>query len=355
MAAMKIAILAPAWFAVPPVRYGGIEWVVAMLADGLVERGHDVTLYAAGESQTRARLVTSYDEPPSYRIGLSLPDLHHALTCYEEADQYDVVNDHSGPVAAALGGAVGTAVCHTVHGPLTGEPGRIYAQIGSVCPDVGLISLSENQRTPQPDLNWLATCHNAIDLDAYPVSDANDGFLLFLGRMAPEKGAAHAVRVAKEAGLPLKLAGKVADPHERQYFEQEIEPHLCDGIEFLGEVSHDEKVKLLQHACLTLFPVDWPEPFGLVMIESMACGTPVIATAQGAVPEVIEDGRSGIVVDSVDDMAARIGDAMRLDRHEVRAVVEERFSARRMIDDYERAYELLLRGERAPTVPSAAS
>src|SRR3712207_2796601 len=150
-----------------------------MLADGLVDRGHDVTLYAAGESQTKARLVTTYDEPPSYRIGLSLPDLHHALTCYEEADRYDLVNDHSGPLAAALGGAAGVPVCHTVHGPLTGEPGRIYAQIARVCPDVGLISLSENQRIPQPDLNWLATCHNAIDLDAYPVKDANDGYLLF--------------------------------------------------------------------------------------------------------------------------------------------------------------------------------
>src|SRR3954471_7875314 len=140
---MRIAIIAPAWFPVPPTRYGGIEWVVAILADGLVDRGHDVTLFAAGDSQTKAHLVTSYDEPPSMRIGLSLPDLHHALTCYSRADGFDLINDHSGPLAGALGQAVDTPVCHTVHGPLLGEPGEVYAMLGEVSPSVGLISVSD--------------------------------------------------------------------------------------------------------------------------------------------------------------------------------------------------------------------
>ncbi|MGZ4430221.1 MAG: glycosyltransferase family 4 protein [Gaiellales bacterium] len=339
---MRIAILAPAWFAVPPTRYGGIEWVVAILTDGLVERGHDVTLFAAGDSQTRARLVTSYDEPPSYRIGLSLPDLHHALTCYESAADFDVINDHSGPVSAALGGLVETAVCHTVHGPMTGEPGSVYAQIGEVSPSVGLISVSDNQRAPLPGLNWLATCHNAIDLDSYPYDQGNDGYLLFLGRMSPDKGAHHAVRLALETGMPLKLAGKMHDIEERTHFDAHVRPHLSAAIEYVGEVSHDEKVQLLQRAALTVFPIQWPEPFGLVMVESMACGTPVLATRLGAVPEVIEDGRSGIIVDSPAELAARLGDAIALDPRQVRASAEERFSASRMVADYEEAYRLLL-------------
>jgi glycosyltransferase involved in cell wall biosynthesis len=339
---VRIALLAPAWFAVPPVRYGGIEWVVSILADGLVDRGHDVTLYAAGDSQTKAHLVTSYDEPPSYRIGMSLPDLHHTLTCLEEAEKYDVVHDHSGPVACALGQCIATPFCHTVHGPLTGEPGLVYAQIAKVSPRVRLISLSENQRSPRPELNWLATCHNAIDLDAYPIHPGNDGYLLFLGRMSPDKGAGNAVRVALETGMPLKLAGKIHDPIEHEYFDAAVRPHLGDGIEYVGEVSHNEKVELLQRAAVTVFPIQWPEPFGLVMVESMACGTPVLATRLGAVPEVVEHGRGGLVVDTVDEMAACIPRILALDPLEVRAVADESFSAHRMVLDYERAYELLV-------------
>jgi glycosyltransferase involved in cell wall biosynthesis len=340
---VRIAIVAPAWFAVPPTRYGGIEWVVAILADGLVESGHDVTLFAAGDSQTRARLVTSYDEPPSMRIGLALPDLHHALTCYARAEEFDVINDHSGPLAGALGAAVDrAAVCHTVHGPLTGEPGDVYALIGELGPKVGLISISDSQRTPLPDLNWLATCHNAIALDAYPYHGDNDGFLLFLGRMSPDKGAHHAVQLARETGLPLILAGKMHDVEERQHFEANVEPFLGDGVEYVGEVSHDEKVDLLQRAMATVFPIQWPEPFGLVMVESMACGTPVLATRNGAVPEVIEQGRSGIIVDSPAGMAEALDAIIRLDPAECRRSAEERFSPARMVADYVSAYERLL-------------
>ena len=223
---MRIAIIAPAWFAVPPTRYGGIEWVVSILADGLVDHGHEVTLFAAGDSQTKARLVTSYDDPPSMRIGLSMPDLHHALTCFANADQFDLINDHSGPLAGALGGACAAPVCHTVHGPLTGEPGDVYSLIDRVSPSVALISVSDHQRTPLPDINWLATCHNAIAMDAYPFKDADDGYLLFLGRMSPDKGAHNAVRVAAEMGLPMILAGKMHDVAEREHFEANVEPFL---------------------------------------------------------------------------------------------------------------------------------
>jgi glycosyltransferase involved in cell wall biosynthesis len=339
---VKIGIIAPAWFAVPPVRYGGIEWVVSILADGLVDQGHDVTLFAAGDSQTRAQLVTSYDEPPSMRIGLSMPDLHHALTCYARAGDFDVVNDHSGPLGAALGAAVASPVCHTVHGPLTGESGDVYSLIGSVSPSVGLISVSDSQRSPLPDLNWLATCHNAIAMDSYPFHPGNDGYLLFLGRMSPDKGAHHAAALARETGLPMILAGKMHDLLERQHFAANVEPLLGGNIEYVGEVSHDEKVRLLQNALATVFPIQWPEPFGLVMVESMACGTPVVATRQGAVPEVIEQGRSGIIVDSPAELAEAVKQAVTLDPHECRASAIERFSPARMVDDYVAAYQRML-------------
>jgi glycosyltransferase involved in cell wall biosynthesis len=342
---VRIAIIAPAWFAVPPTRYGGIEWVVSILADGLVDHGHEVTLFAAGDSQTKARLVTSYDDPPSMRIGLSMPDLHHALTCFANADQFDLINDHSGPLAGALGGACATPVCHTVHGPLTGEPGDVYSLIDRVSPSVALISVSDHQRTPLPDINWLATCHNAIAMDAYPFKDADDGYLLFLGRMSPDKGAHNAVRVAAEMGLPMILAGKMHDVAEREHFEANVEPFLSDDIRYVGEVSHDEKVRLLQRARATVFPIQWPEPFGLVMVESMACGTPVVATRFGAVPEVIEQGRSGVIVDDFAGLAAGVEQALSLDPAECRASAVERFSPRRMIEDYEAAYLQLVAGQ----------
>ena len=339
---LRIAILSPVWFPVPPRGYGGIEWVVSLLADGLVDAGHDVTLFASGDSESKAKLVAVYEEAQSARLGHGRTELRHALACYERADEFDVVNDHSGPVAAAVAGVVSTAVVHTVHGPLTGEEGDLYERIAAVSPTVGLISLSLNQRKPCPDLPWIANCPNALDLAAYPVSPDGGDYLLFLGRLSEDKGCHRAIDVAREVGLPLKIAGKMREPTEREYFENEVRPRLGWGIEYLGEVDHLEKVRLLQNARATLFPIEWEEPFGLVMIESMACGTPVIATRWGAVPEVIEEGRGGIVVDDYREMSAALAEAERIDPLECRRYVEERFSAERMVRDYERAYERVL-------------
>jgi glycosyltransferase involved in cell wall biosynthesis len=343
---VRIAILSTVWFPVPPSGYGGIEWVVSLLADGLVEAGHDVTLFASGESTTKAELVSAFPEAPSSEIGKTATELRHALSCFERAAEFDIVNDHSGPLAAALGGAVETPVVHTVHGPLTGADGELYASLAAAAPGVGLISLSMNQRKPQPDLPWVANCHNALDLDAYPVHDERGEYLLFLGRMSADKGCHRAVQVALETGVPLRIAGKMREPPEQEYFECHVAPYLGNGIEYLGETSHAKKVALLQNARATLFPIEWEEPFGLVMIESMACGTPVIATRWGAVPEVIEHGRSGIVVDDYREMADALADADRLEPAECRRAVEEHFSAERMVADYETAYESVL--ARAP-------
>jgi glycosyltransferase involved in cell wall biosynthesis len=343
---VKVAILAPAWFRVPPTGYGGVEWVVALLADGLADAGQDVTLFASGDSRTHAKLSFVYEEAIPHLIGRSLYELNHALSCYERADEFDVINDHSGPVGAALGGSVDTPVLHSIHGPLDGETRPIYDRITHVAPRVGFISLSVNQRKLEPDLPWVANIPNALDFSLYPCKPHRGDYLLFLGRMSPDKGAHRAIAVAMETGLPLKMAGKKHEHKEREYFDQLVAPHLGNGIEYLGEVTHGQKVELLQNARATLFPIEWEEPFGLVMIESMACGTPVIATRWGAVPEVIEDGRSGLIVDDYRQMARKIEDADALDPFECRAYVEERFSPQRMVKDYVAAYEAAV--ERIP-------
>jgi glycosyltransferase involved in cell wall biosynthesis len=335
---LRIAILSPAWFAVPPTGYGGIEWIVSLLADGLTEQGHEVTLFASGDSRTKANLAWVFERAPSAQIGRSLPELRHALACFERAADFDVINDHTGPLGAALGGLVETPVVHTVHGPLDGEPGHVYDGLGEVAPEVGLISISLNQRRPKADLNWVANVPNALDLEHYPCKPHRGDYLLFLGRMNHDKGAHRAIAVAMELGLPLKLAGKVSEPKEREYFGEFVEPHLGNGIEYLGEVNHGTKVELLQNARATLFPIEWEEPFGLVMIESMACGTPVIATRHGAVPEVIEDERGGIVVDHWREIPDALERADALEPIECRRFAEERFAPERMVTDYERAY-----------------
>src|SRR6266513_3435783 len=335
---MRIAILSPVWFAVPPSGYGGIEWIVSLLADGLVDAGHDVTLFASGDSHTKTHLSFVFEQAPSEQIGKTMPDLRHALACFDQAAEFDVVNDHSGPLAIALGGLVETPVLHTVHGPLDGDPGLVYEGLGHLAPGVGLISISLNQRTPMAGLNWAGNCPNALDLQLYPCKPHPGDYLLFLGRMSPDKGAHRAIWAARETGLPLKLAGKMQDLKEQRYFHELVEPHLVEGIEYLGEVSHGEKVELLQNARVTLFPIEWEEPFGLVMIESMACGTPVIATRWGAVPEVIEHGVSGIIVEDYRIMVAALEEADGLDPMECRRYAEQHYAPERMVADYLRAY-----------------
>lgn len=336
--ALRIALLAPVWFPVPPPLYGGIESVVSLLAEGLGDAGHDVTVFAAGDSRTDARLTWVYEQAPSERIGEPLPELRHVLACYERAGEFDVISDHTGPLAAALGGLSVAPVLHTVHGPVDGELGDALEQIARISPHVRLVSLSHNQRRPHPSLPWVANCPNAIDPSRFRWSPARGDYMAFLGRMGPDKGCHHAVAVARETGLPLKIAAKCREPAEQAYFVEQVEPHLGGTIEFLGEIGHEEKVELLRNARVTLFPIEWEEPFGLVMIESLACGTPVIATCRGSVPEVLEHGRTGIIVASHDELASAITEADRLDRAACRRAVEERFSPRPFVASYLRAF-----------------
>ena len=353
---LKVAILSPVWFPVPPSGYGGIEWIVALLADGLVDDGHDVTLFASGDSLTKAKLVAVYATAPSEWIGRSYWELNHALACYTRAGEFDVVSDHTGMTGVALSGLVDTAVVHTVHGPMDGEPGEMYQQLSGLIPDLNLISLSINQRRPKPDLPWLANCPNALDLSIYPCRPHRGDYLLFLGRMSPDKGCHRAIAVAIELGVPLKIAGKKQEPKEQAYFDEFVAPHVgMHDIEYLGEVSHGTKVELLQGARATLFPIEWEEPFGLVMIESMACGTPVIATNRGAVPEVIGHGESGIIVEHYRQMPAALEAADALDPLECRRYVEEHFSPERMVRDYVRAFREAIVGAPEPVSASLST
>jgi glycosyltransferase involved in cell wall biosynthesis len=341
---MRIGLIAPVWFPVPPQTYGGIERVVSLLADGLVAAGHDVVLFASGESETDAELEAVFETAPSEWIGHTYWELQHALRALSRAGDFDVLNDHTGMLGQVLGGLVETPVVHTVHGPLTGRPGDVYEQICELVPGVGLISISLSQRRPRPHLPWVANCHNALDVSLYPFraekrrAERGD-YLVFLGRMSPDKGAHRAVTLARQAGVPLKIAAKCREPLERQYFDQFVRPHLSPTIEYVGEVGHGDKIELLERARALVFPISWEEPFGLAMIEAMACGTPVIATRRGSVPEVVEHGRSGIVVDDFTEMAAALERADALDPAQIRSVVEERFSPERMVRDYAAAYD----------------
>jgi hypothetical protein len=341
---LSVGLVAPPWLAVPPERYGGVEWVVSLLADGLVELGHDVTLFAAGGSITRAALTTTSDEPLTASYGRTLPELRQVLAAWQASSQFDLISDHSGLLGAAMADLSACPVVHTVYGPLDGEAGALYPAIAHQNPRLRFISLTLQQREPLPDLPWAGNCPMAIDLDAYPASQQDDGYLLFLGRMAPQKGAHSAIAVAERCGLPLKIAGKMHDVEEREYFARMVQPRLSSSIEWVGEVRHEEKVRLLQRARATLFPIDWEEPFGLAMIESMACGTPVVATRRGAVPEVVADGVSGVIVDGPEGLADGIEAARAISADSCRTYVEDRFSDRRMVRAYEEVFREVMAG-----------
>jgi glycosyltransferase involved in cell wall biosynthesis len=339
---MRVGLLCPVWFPVPPEAYGGTERVVALLADGLVEAGHDVTLFASGDSQTRARLESVFPTAPSEWIGHTFWELRHAVSALRRSREFDVLNDHTGLLGLALGGLLEIPFCHTVHGPLDGLPGALYDDVLSLVPRATLISISLNQRAPRPNFPWIANCPNALDLSLYPFRRKAGGeYLLFLGRMSPDKGAHRALAVAVEAGLPLKIAAKCREPAEIRYFDEFIRPHLSDSIEYVGEVGHADKVELLMGARALISPIDWEEPFGLMMIEAMACGTPVLSTRRGAAPEIVEHAKTGVLVDNYREMEdpAVLELADSLDPAVLRAVVEERFSPKRMVADYVAAYE----------------
>ena len=343
---MNIAVLSPVWFPVPPTGYGGIELIVGLLADALVEAGHEVTLFASGDSETIADLDSVFEEAPSELIGQTFWELDHAIGCFLRHGEFDLIHDHTGLLGLALGTLLPTPLVHTVHGPLTGRPGQLYERVARFAPAPCLVSLSLAQRRPKPRLPWLANVPNAIDLGRYPFEPRRGDYLVWLGRMTPDKGAHRAIELARRVGMPLKLAGKNSEPAEQAYFDAHVRPSLDGRIEYLGEVEHEDKVELLRGARAMLFPIDWEEPFGLVMIESMACGTPVLASPRGSVPEVIDDGVTGIVVDDWDTVDDALERADALDARAMRDAVEARYSPSGMVADYVGVYEAVLSNSR---------
>ena len=341
---MRIGMIAPPWFPLPPQRYGGIEFVVSLLTEGLVARGHDVTLFASGDSETQARLSYIFARAPFEQMeGGGHLEVMHSLDAYTREDEFDIIHDHDGLASRALGALVhrltGKPVVATLHGPA--DPITQQA-LSSLRADLRFIAISDYQRQGFPDLDFVGTIPNAIDVEHMPFSADKDDYLLFIGRMTPDKGAHTAIRVARVLGQRLIMAGKVNEGPEHDYFAAEVEPYLSDKVHFRGEVDHYTKVRLYERARCTLFPIQWPEPFGLVMIESLAAGTPVVAFRRGAVPEVIEHGRTGFIVDTLDEMVEAVRHVDEIDPAECRRAVEERFDLGPFVEAHERAYEKLL-------------
>lgn len=348
---MRIAQIAPLYESVPPKLYGGTERVVAHLSDELVRRGHDVTLFASGDSTTLANLVPCRDVAlrlDSEDVSWDLPAHLSMLTeVRRRAHEFDILHFHLDCHHFPIFSDIADRTLTTLHGRQdVKDLPRLYA----LYPDYPLISISYSQRRPLPHLNWVRTIHHGYPIDLYRFSpEAKGGYLAFLGRIAPEKGVDRAIAIAARAGLPLRIAAKV-DFADRGYFENVIEPLLkhATNVEFIGEINDAQKSEFLGNALSLLFPINWPEPFGLVMIEAMACGTPVIAFNRGSVAEVIEDCATGFVVESVDEAANAVARLSTIDRAVVRASFERRFSIEVMAAGYEAAYESVLSAGAAP-------
>jgi glycosyltransferase involved in cell wall biosynthesis len=341
--------------AVPPKFYGGTERVVSYLTEELVHQGHTVTLFASADSMTRAELVPFC--PRALRLDPSCVDRlapHFVMLeeVFRQADRFDVIHFHIDYLHYPLSRRVRVPHVTTLHGRLDlPELGPLYAEFK----DMPVVSISDAQRRPLPAANWQATVYHGLPPDLHRCCDRPGDYLAFLGRISPEKRVDRAVEIARRAGLRLRVAAKV-DAADQAYFRREVEPLFRDPqVEFVGEIGERDKGAFLGGARAVLFPIDWPEPFGLVMIEAMACGTPVVAWPAGSVPEVIDDGVTGFVVDTIDAAADAVRRAAALDRRQCRAVFEERFAAARMARDYLAVYRRLGAGEDGATAGRAPS
>ena len=340
---MKIAQVAPLAESVPPKLYGGTERVVSWLTEELMRRGHEVTLFASGDSETSAELVPVV--PRALRLDPGVHDCtpYHLLLLdrvYARADDFDVIHFHVDMIHYPLFRSLADRIVTTLHGQLTFPDLHPFYKAFAEMP---LVSISHAQRTPMPPVNWLGTVHHGLPKDLYtPGLNSRGNYLAFVGRVSPEKGLEEAIAIAKRAGIALKIGAKV-DKLDRPYFEERVKPLLRDPqIEFLGEVSDEQKNDLLGKALAMLFPIAWPEPFGLVMIEAAACGTPVMAYPCGSVPEVVEDGVTGFIVENAQEAAEAVWHAVQLDRSLIRQRFEQRFTVERMTDRYLEVYNRLL-------------
>ena len=331
---MRIAQVAPLAESVPPKLYGGTERVVSWLTEELVALGHDVTLFATGDSRTSARLVPVW--PKALRLSRPRPEPAPPCAALLETvarrlEDFDVVHCHTDWLHLPLLRRLRTPFLTTLHGRL--DLGYLKHVAASFA-DCAFVSISNSQRRPLEGLKWIGTVYHGQPPELLKANFEPQKYLAFLGRLSPEKGPDTAIRIAKAARLPLRIAAKLPRS-ENRYFREQLQPLIEDGdVEFIGEVDDKGKQSLLGNAAALLFPIDWPEPFGLVMIEAMACGTTVIAWRRGSVPEIIDEGVTGFVVDSLEEAVSAIGRLHELDRRKIRATFERRFTARRMAEDY---------------------
>ena len=339
---MRIAQVSPLYESVPPKLYGGTERVVSYLTEELVRLGHDVTLFASGDSVTRARL-----RPPCpaalrldpHCLDSLAPHVRMLGWVYQHADEFDVIHCHTDYLGLPLTRCTRTPTVITLHGRLNiPDITPLYYDY----PDVSLVSISTAQRQPLSLANWVSTVHHGLPSKLYPFQPKPGSYLLFLGRISPEKCPEVAIRIAIQTGIPLRIAAKV-DKVDQAYFETTVQPYLDHPlIEFLGEADEPRKRELLGNAMALLFPIDWPEPFGLVMIESLACGTPVIARRRGSVPEVLRHGQTGFICETEDEMVAAVHQIATLDRATCRKEFEQRFTANHMAQNYLKIYQRLI-------------
>ena len=339
---MRIAQVAPLCESVPPQLYGGTERVVAFLTDELVRLGHDVTLFASGDSRTKATLVPAW--PRALRLGGQCRDdlAPHVLMIEQvarRAEEFDIIHFHVAQLHLPVVRRLSIPHVTTMHGRLDlPELRPLYCEFN----DMPVVSISDAQRVPLPEAHWVGTVYHGLPTDLLECRPEQGTYLAFLGRISPEKRVDRAIAIATACGVPLRIAAKV-DPVDRTYFERDIRPLLDNPlVEFIGEIGETQKNDFLGHAKALLFPIDWPEPFGLVMIEAIACGVPVIAFRGGSVPEVIDDGVTGFIVDTLDGAIDATRKSGMLDRRQCRAVFERRFSVTRMATDYVQLYQELM-------------
>jgi glycosyltransferase involved in cell wall biosynthesis len=345
---MRIALVAPPWFRVPPDGHGGVETLLAVLAPALRDAGDDVVLYSVGASEAGVECRWLYADPQ--RAALGTPqrvgvECAHVLFAYTDiaGECFDVVHDNCGYVGASMA-AVGcpVPVLCTPHKPISELSRRVYA-IANRSPRVFFSAISDYQRREMAGLDVVATVHNAVALDSYPLVRAKDDYLVDVTRICPEKAPHRAIEVARLAGLPLKLAGMVeTNPEAQEYFSARIEPHLGEGTDYVGEVGFDEKIELLAHARALVFPVEWPEPFGLVVAEALACGTPVLASPRGAIPEIVRDGVEGFLAEDPAELAGAVARLDEIDAETCRRRVAGCFSPSAMAARYRSVYQALI-------------
>ena len=338
---MKIAQIAPLWESVPPKLYGGTERVVSYMTEELVRQGHDVTLFASGDSQTTARLWAAC--PHSFRLVGGLINRDAPLILMQEqalgveAERFDIIHSHLDFLSFPLSRRCATPVLTTLHGRLDlPELQPIYREYA----DMPVVSISNAQRMPLPNANWQGTVYHGLpDLYAFHPNSGSGSYLAYLGRICPEKRPDHAIEIAKRVGMPLRIAAKV-DPVDQEYFETQIAPELDHPlVEYLGEITDAEKCDFLGKAAAVLCPYDWPEPFGIVLIEALACGTPVLAYRRGSIPEIIEDGVTGFICENLDEMVAAVDRLPLIQRQQCRDAFEARFTVKRMVQNYLALYE----------------